>query len=372
LDAKASTLPALKKSARRAAEPTFAQRVVAWQKNAGRRDLPWQNTRDPYRIWVSEIMLQQTQVSAVIPYFTRFMVRFPTIATLAAAPLGEVTALWSGLGYYARARNLHAAAQQMVVSHGAAFPKTAIDIASLPGIGRSTANAIAAFAFGEPVPILDGNVKRVMARYRAIEGYPGKASVQAQLWHCAEELMPIKANATTIAHYTQGLMDLGAMVCTRRAPQCARCPVCRDCVAFHEQRTHALPAPRPAKPIPLERWAVVVLTYRRRVMLVLRPARGIWGGLWSLPEHDQSATQWAHEALEIPAAQIKTVTPLPEIAHAFTHFKLTLVPTQIALKSAPVNTTAHAQWFAHNQMDTIGLPAPIKRLLHQLFDSDSI
>ncbi len=263
-----------------AAAPTFATRLVAWQRAHGRHDLPWQNTRDPYRIWLSEVMLQQTQVGTVLAYYARFLAAFPDIASLAAAPLDAVLARWSGLGYYRRARHLHAAARCIVEQHGGVFPRDVETIARLPGVGRSTAAAIAAFAFGTCGAILDGNVKRVLARHRGVEGYPGLARVEAALWSVAEALLPDAG----IEAYTQGLMDLGASVCARRNPQCAACPVATDCTARLTNRIDALPAPRPARVLPRRAVQMLLLEHAGEILLEKRAPTGVWGSLWCLPE----------------------------------------------------------------------------------------
>ncbi|MFP4905238.1 A/G-specific adenine glycosylase, partial [Paraburkholderia sp. BR14261] len=232
----------------------FAPRLIAWQREHGRHDLPWQNTRDPYRIWLSEIMLQQTQVSTVIPYYTRFLERFPTVEALAAAPDDDVMALWAGLGYYSRARNLHRCAQVVADTHGGKFPQTVEALAELPGIGRSTAAAIASFAFGARETILDGNVKRVLARVFGVEGFPGEKRVENAMWTLAETLVPgPEASDADVSAYTQGLMDLGATLCGRGKPDCARCPFAQDCVANTTGRQRELPAARPKKAVPTRR-----------------------------------------------------------------------------------------------------------------------
>jgi A/G-specific adenine glycosylase len=246
----------------------FARTLIRWQRSHGRNDLPWQGTRDPYAIWLAEIMLQQTQVATVVPYYQRFRTRFPDIASLAAADEDEVLRLWSGLGYYSRARNLHRAAQTVVAQHGGRFPRELAEIEALPGIGRSTAAAIAGFAFGARAAILDGNVKRVLARHFAVEGHPGERAVEQRLWALAESLLP----AADIEPYIQGLMDLGATVCTARAPQCERCPVRAACAAFAQNRVGELPAPRPRRAVPHRRTAMLVLRRGDDVLLQKRPA----------------------------------------------------------------------------------------------------
>ena len=258
----------------------FSTRLIAWQKQHGRHDLPWQNTTDPYAIWVSEIMLQQTQVTAVIGYYSKFMQRFPTIAALAGATQDEVLQHWSGLGYYSRARNLHNAAQTIMDEHNGVFPGDFATIQTLPGIGRSTAAAIASFAFNQVQTILDGNVKRVLTRHFAIEGWPGTPKIEKELWLLAEQLLP----QTDMVAYTQGLMDLGATLCTRSKPQCTRCPLTASCAALQQQRVNQLPTPKPRKTVPEKNTTMLVLLEGDSVMLEKRPSTGIWGGLWSFPE----------------------------------------------------------------------------------------
>ncbi|HAP27431.1 MAG TPA: A/G-specific adenine glycosylase, partial [Achromobacter sp.] len=261
----------------------FAPRIVAWQRQHGRHDLPWQNTRDPYRIWLSEIMLQQTQVATVIPYYERFLQRFPDVAALAAASQEDVMPYWAGLGYYARARNLHRCAQEIVRDWDGRFPPTAEAIATLPGIGRSTAAAIAAFSNGERSPILDGNVKRVFTRHFGIAGDPAKREVEQRLWALAHAQVDA-APGLDMAAYTQGLIDLGATLCTRGKPACDRCPVADTCVARREGRQAELPTPKVRKAIPERETCMLVLRHKGAFLLQQRPEPGIWGGLWSLPE----------------------------------------------------------------------------------------
>ena len=258
------------------AEPAFAERLLAWFDQHGRRGLPWQQPRTPYRVWLSEIMLQQTQVKAVIPYFERFVARFPDVATLAAAEPDELMRHWAGLGYYARARNLHAAARQIVAEHGGEFPRTLEGLAALRGVGRSTAAAILAQAFDEPAAILDGNVRRVLCRWAGIEGHPGTPAVAARLWALAESLLP----AARAADYVQAQMDLGATLCTARKPACERCPVAADCVARRSGRTAELPAKKPRRERPhREAWLILAEDAEGRLLLEQRPGQGIWGGL---------------------------------------------------------------------------------------------
>jgi A/G-specific adenine glycosylase len=314
---------------------SFARKLIAWQRRDGRRGLPWQGTRDPYRVWLSEVMLQQTQVAAVIPYYERFLARFPDARALAAASEDEVLRLWSGLGYYARGRNLHAAAK-IVARDG--FPRTSGQLEALPGVGRSTAAAIAVFAFGERAAILDGNVKRVLARAFGIEGEDAQ-------WRLAERLLPKRSIET----YTQALMDLGATVCTRANPACGRCPAARECVARREDRIAELPAPRKRKPLPTRRVTWFVVLHGGDVLLERRPGRGIWGGLWTFPEK---------------ALNMKREKNLPALDHGFTHFKLKVQPV---LCRAPSRVEAPGQiWLPLKDAVAAAVPAPVKTLLSGL------
>ena len=342
-----------------ASTPSFAAKLIRWQKKHGRHDLPWQGTRDPYRIWVSEIMLQQTQVASVIPYFERFLQRFPTVASLARAPSGEVMQAWSGLGYYSRARNLHAAAKIVLAEYRGQFPQSSAAIGELPGIGRSTAAAIAAFAFGERAAILDGNVKRVLCRAYGIAGFPGDKRVEAKLWALAESLLP----KSSITHYTQALMDLGATLCRRGKPDCVRCPLNTNCVAYRDDRTGELPAPRPRKTIPVRDTAMLLLKKGGKVLIELRPPSGIWGGLWSLPEAPL-ATDWNAWCKAEFGLRINSPEKLAPLRHGFTHFTLAIQP----VKCEVVGTTTalqepRYQWIAMKDVAGAALPAPVKKLL---------
>ncbi|MDO8959118.1 MAG: A/G-specific adenine glycosylase, partial [Rhodocyclaceae bacterium] len=301
--------------------PSFAERLIDWQHSHGRRDLPWQQSSDPYRVWLAEIMLQQTQVATVIGYYTRFLERFRNLDELAAAPVGDVMALWSGLGYYARARNLHAAARAVMLQHGGQFPRDPAALARLPGIGRSTANAIAVFCFGARLPILDGNVKRLLCRYLGIAGLPGTSSVESRLWQDAAALLPTRQAAT----YIQAQMDMGATVCTRRQPRCAACPVADRCVARRENRVTELPTPRPKKTLPERAVTLLVLRAENCVLLETRPPAGIWGGLLSLPELPEGAEATDHCAQHL-GVRIDAVLPAPTFTQNFTHFRLHIRP----------------------------------------------
>jgi A/G-specific adenine glycosylase len=314
---------------------SFAEKLLAWQRCHGRRDLPWQGTRDPYRVWLSEVMLQQTQVSAVIPYYERFLRRFPDVGTLASTSEEEVLRLWSGLGYYARGRNLLRAAREVVSQGG--FPKTSDKIEELPGIGRSTAAAVAVFAFGERAAILDGNVKRVLSRVFGIED-------QRKLWTLAERLLPKR----DIEVYTQALMDLGATVCTR-IPDCGMCPAKAGCVARKTDRVAELPAPRRRKTLPLKKATWFVYLHAGKVLLERRPSSGIWGGLWCFPEH------------ALMKGRVKS--KLEPIDHGFTHFKLRIQPLLYAVGP---RETAGRLWVDVSEAPQAAVPAPVKNLLQDL------
>jgi A/G-specific adenine glycosylase len=348
-----------------AAHDGFADRVIRWQRSHGRADLPWQGTRDPYRIWVSEIMLQQTQVAAVIPYYARFLARFPDVDALAAAPAADVMAAWAGLGYYSRARNLHRCAQQVVAEHGSRFPREVEALAALPGIGRSTAAAISAFAFGTRAAILDGNVKRVFARHFGIDGFPGTSAVERRMWTLAEALLP----AEGIEPYTQGLMDLGATLCVRARPRCADCPVRASCIALRENRVGDLPAPRPVKPRPLRHATVMIMRDDAgAVLLETRPPSGIWGGLTSLPEFDAEAPDDALRAAirERYGLDVELGERLPELRHEFSHFSLLMYPRLARIVAAVGAADAPARRVALLALQDCALPAPIRKLLRSL------
>lgn len=357
----------------------FASRVVEWQREHGRRDLPWQRTRDAYRIWLSEVMLQQTQVASVLPYFTRFVSEFPTVAALAAAPLPRVLELWSGLGYYRRAHHLHAAARAVVDVYDGRFPVDAATLAQLPGIGRSTAAAIAAFANGERGAILDGNVKRVLARHRGVEGWPGDPRVQAELWRVADSLVPDAGGSgsraadeagvggsTAIAAYTQGLMDLGATVCTRPRPRCDACPVRDDCIARRDARTATLPAPRPRKALPRRDVIVLLLERDGRILLEQRPPLGVWGGLWSFPELPPGADVDERIAARFDAS-VAAKEPMAPMTHVFTHFLLTMHPVRVSIARWPSAVQSPGtEWFARDAALAAALPSPIRTMLRAL------
>lgn len=357
----------------------FAARVVGWQRVHGRHDLPWQNTRDPYRIWLSEIMLQQTQVSAVIEYFQRFIGRLPTVAALAEASADEVMALWAGLGYYSRARNLHRCAKAVMSEHGGVFPTDPEVLVTLPGIGRSTAAAVAAFSAGVRSPILDGNVKRVFARFFGIHGHPGVKAVENRMWQLADAVLPAKgpAQAEDMVSYTQGVMDLGATVCSRGKPAClaaaASCPLASDCVARREGLTGVLPTPKPRAAIP-ERSTVMLLVRRgREVLLALRPDSGIWGGLWSLPEMPVDTVPFDAELAEDAALERarefgnpSTANMVGELTHVFTHFRLLIRAIRVDVAGLTARDAANGpalRWLSLDDLDAVGTPAPVRKLL---------
>ncbi|WP_249383970.1 A/G-specific adenine glycosylase [Chitinivorax sp. B] len=335
---------------------TFARRLIAWQQAYGRHDLPWQ-TNDPYRVWLSEIMLQQTQVATVIPYYEAFLARFPTIQALADAPADEVMAAWSGLGYYTRARNLHRAAKVIVEQHGGLFPQDIDQVQALPGIGRSTAAAICAFSFNQSRPILDGNVKRVLTRWLGIEGFPGEKKIETRLWDLADKLVPTSG----IAAYTQAQMDLGSLVCTRSKPNCNACPVATDCVALHTGRTTSLPTPKPRKAVPIRHTTMLLLWRENELLLQKRPDSGIWGGLWCLPEVEASlaAGAWCEDH----DLELDSTTCLPEFEHVFTHFRLTISPVQCEVSGQGPRSAGPWQWFEREAVLAAGIPQPLRKLL---------
>jgi len=338
----------------------FAPALLAWFESGGRKDLPWQRSPTPYRVWVSEIMLQQTQVATAVPYYEAFMARFPDVRALAAAPLDEVLHLWSGLGYYARARNLQRAAQAIVARHGGEFPGTIAEVVALPGIGRSTAGAILALSRGERHPILDGNVKRVLARYFGVEGYPGEPTVERRLWALAEACTPVEGAAP----YTQAIMDLGATVCTRARPACLLCPVNADCVARAESRQDRLPAPRPRTARPArEAWLVVAMRGGHKVLLERRPPSGIWGGLWGLPECPTRAhaEQWCREHLSGAGTPRVAAT----VKHAFSHFDYQMRPLVVHClgKAVLLRDDDRFRWYDAERPARVGVPKPIATLI---------
>jgi A/G-specific adenine glycosylase len=347
----------------------FAQRLLAWFEHYGRKGLPWQQNPTPYRVWVSEVMLQQTQVEIVIPYFESFMERFPTVQKLAAAPPDEVLHLWTGLGYYARARNLQACAQAVVAKHGGEFPEEINALIALPGIGRSTAGAILALSRGQRQPILDGNVQRVLARVFGIAGDPSSPSVLAALWAQSEACTP----ALQVADYTQAIMDLGATVCTRSRPACTVCPMSRECVAAREGRQSELPG-RKQRRLRTSREATLLIAETGTdgsiaVLLERRPAPGVWGGLWSPPQFESefAALDWCRRELGEPESEIEQLAP---INHAFTHFDLRLRPVRVRCTPGMGVRDGDRLWYQLSAPPRVGLPQPIRQLLERLRAAD--
>lgn len=342
-----------------------AARLIRWHRRHGRHDLPWQNARDAavdaYAIWLSEIMLQQTQVGTVIPYYRRFLKRFPTVQALAAAPLDDVLALWSGLGYYSRARNLHKAANALVTRYGGCMPSDPALVRELPGIGRSTAAAICVFAYGGRHAILDGNVKRVLARYYGVRGFPGEKKVEALLWHKAEALLPKGNNPRGIIAYTQGMMDLGASLCARSQPQCERCPLRGDCVAYARGLTASLPTRKVRKALPQRATVMLLLRHAGEILLEKRAPNGIWGGLWSLPEAGSLAAARAACARRF-GAKVLAAKALPMLAHGFTHFKLDIQPLLLDV-AKPTRTVPGTLWLTPPDALRAALPTPVRNII---------
>ena len=342
-------------------EPAFSDAVLAWYDQHGRSDLPWQHPRTPYRVWVSEIMLQQTQVSTVIGYFDRFMATFPDVQTLAAADTDQVLHLWTGLGYYARARNLHKAARQLVAEHDGEFPDTVEEVAELPGIGRSTAGAILAQSRGVRAPILDGNVKRVLARLHAVPGWPGKKPVEKRLWELAEQHTPNRR----LADYTQAVMDLGATLCARR-PDCPRCPVATLCQARADGNPQDYPGRKPAKQKPVRQTRMLILRNRDgQVWLEPRPPSGIWGGLWCFPQLDGDEPE--QHALQARGLSVRDTESLTPFRHTFSHFHLDIQPRLLRVDSTGRDLhDADGRWVSPADPGELGLAAPVKKLLERL------
>lgn len=355
-------------------QDNFASRVLDWFEDHGRHDLPWQQSPTPYRVWVSEIMLQQTQVQTVIPYYQRFMERFPDVATLASAPVDQVLHLWTGLGYYARARNLHMTARLVAEEHGGEFPRNLEALEALPGIGRSTAGAIAALSMDIKAAILDGNVKRVLTRVFAVAGYPESSAVKKQLWEIAQSLLPTQ----NIAAYTQAMMDLGATLCTRGNPACELCPLASDCKALASNSITSYPGKKPKKALPVK--AVNMLILRNEsghVLLEKRPDSGIWGGLYSLPEQSMSNSDgdsragWStHNGVGLEVNPL-SLQPLSPIRHSFTHYHLDITPLlapewELETADAAVADSDRWLWYPLDHSVEVGLAAPVKKLLTRL------
>jgi A/G-specific adenine glycosylase len=339
----------------------FHERLLDWYDIHGRKDLPWQHDISPYHVWLSEIMLQQTQVSTVIPYYLRFITQYVDITSLASAKLDDILALWAGLGYYARARNLHKAANILVRQHKAEMPFSIDELIALPGIGRSTAGAIMALAHQQKHPILDGNVKRVLARYTAISGWPGKKPVEQKLWKIAESLLPEKR----ITHYTQAQMDLGATICKRNKPLCLQCPLHEDCKAFQLGTPELFPTSKPKKEIPTRQshW-LIAQSNNGKILLEQRPNNGIWGGLWSFPEFDCpiNLVSFSQEKLKVDPEEIQHQT---SISHVFTHFKLDITPYLVHSSDnyQKIDNNKIFGWYTIRDALQLGIPAPVKAFL---------
>jgi A/G-specific adenine glycosylase len=342
----------------------FASALLTWYQHHGRRDLPWQRQRNAYRVWISEIMLQQTQVKTVVPYFERFMARYPDVGALAAAKLDDVLQLWSGLGYYARARNLHRAAQKVASEFGGEMPDDPVQLQSLPGIGRSTAGAILALSANRPFSILDGNAKRVLTRYHGIDGWPGRKTVENRLWELAEAHTP----AGRAADYTQAIMDLGATVCTRSRPVCERCPVTANCVARRQNRQQSLPEKKSRKPLPVKATLFTIIENNRgEILLQKRPPAGIWGGLWCLPECpvDTDVTTWVEERF---GGVIESLEAADPFRHTFSHFHLDITPVRVKTRteSVSISDQADTRWIKPGQAAQIGMAAPVRKLIESI------
>lgn len=338
---------------------SFSNRLLVWWDEHGRKDLPWQNPRTPYRAWVSEIMLQQTQVVTVIPYFQRFMERFPDLAALASASQDEVLALWAGLGYYARGRNLHKAARIVTQQYDGALPATAEQLAALPGVGESTANAIISQAWDIPATVVDGNVRRVLARHDAISGWAGKPAVQKVFWQAANERLPGQRGAD----YTQAIMDLGATLCTRSKPHCPECPVSQDCQAYQSETVGDFPARRPKLKINEKQLHMLIMSNADgQILLEKRPPAGIWGGLWSLPEEENEqllASRFGFEAGDFSS--------LPDMEHRLTHMRIRIKPriANTKLRADRIECQPDQRWFNSGEWSAAGLPKPVLTLLTQ-------
>ncbi|GAB3479000.1 A/G-specific adenine glycosylase [Marinomonas epiphytica] len=342
----------------------FAERILAWFDEHGRKNLPWQQDKTPYRVWISEIMLQQTQVATVIPYYHKFMASFPTVHDVAAAPVDEVLTHWSGLGYYARARNLHKAAQKLVNDWDGEFPQSQEGVCELPGIGRSTAAAILSISRGEQTAILDGNVKRVLARFHAVDTWPGEKKTENAMWQLAETYMP----SERCGDYTQAMMDLGATLCTRSKPQCLLCPVQIDCKALQAPDPTAFPVRKPKKAEkPVKSLQMLVLTNEHNdILLEKRPSIGIWGGLYSLPEVPVEEDVALHVEQRF-VAKVQDVQALEGFRHTFSHYHLDIVPSQVFMeKPQVVNENNKYQWVSLGLALELGIPAPIRTILESL------
>lgn len=344
---------------------TFVQRVIDWQQRAGRQHLPWQHTTDPYRIWLSEIMLQQTQVTTVLGYYTRFLERFPNIKTLAIASQDEVMPYWAGLGYYARARNLHQCAQVIHNTYHGAFPRSVDELANLPGIGPSTAAAIAAFAYGVRAPIMDGNVKRVFCRYFGIYGQTHLRAIEKALWARAHEVLDLAPKIINMTSYTQGQMDLGSQVCTRGQPSCTICPLQEGCYALTHQEQLALPTPKTRKSTPQRQVNVLIWQSGQHLLVEQRPNHGIWGGLQSLPqfESNEALSLFLHHyGLSLQYAQ-----KMATFSHMFSHFTLHITPWFIQDNTHLHEPSSPLRWLELNKLEGAAFPAPLRKLVNELF-----
>jgi A/G-specific adenine glycosylase len=342
-------------------QATFSDRVLAWFEKHGRHDLPWQQERTLYRVWLAEIMLQQTQVTTVIPYYQKFLQCFPDLSNLAQASLDDVLTLWAGLGYYSRARNLHKAAVVIQQQHGGCFPDNFDDVLALPGIGRSTAAAILAQALGQRHAILDGNVKRVLCRYFAIEGWPGKPAVEKQLWCEAEACTPHER----LVDYTQAMMDLGATVCKRSSPECSACPLQTSCKAYATQRVSELPTRKPRKVLPVKTTRMLLITDESgAVMLEKRPPTGIWGGLWSLPEIDPDE-DIENICMDRWGYKVQAVEDNPGFRHTFSHYHLDITPSRITVGNSTncVQDKEKVIWCVSGETQSRALSAPVARII---------
>ena len=344
----------------------FAQAVLAWFDRAGRKSLPWQNNPTAYRVWLSEIMLQQTQVGTVIPYFQKFTERFPELESLARADIDEVLALWAGLGYYARARNLHLTAKTVSQNWSGEFPADIDQLQKLPGIGRSTAGAILSLAFGQRQPILDGNVKRVLARFQAVAGWPGQSAVLKRLWEFSEQYTPL----SRAGDYNQAMMDLGALVCTRSSPDCARCPLATNCQARAAENQTFYPGRKPKKAKPVREAQFLLVAKGGELLLQKKPPSGIWGGLWSLPEcDDDNIYEWCQMHLGL---NVEVGARHADIRHSFTHFDLTIKPLEVKvlLVVSNIMEAGDQLWYNPDMESTTGMPAPVAKLLEQYFNQE--
>jgi A/G-specific adenine glycosylase len=345
--------------------PDFSEQLLSWFDRYGRKDLPWQKDSTPYRVWISEIMLQQTRVETVIAYYQRFLQRFPAVADLADASEDQVLHYWAGLGYYARARNLHQTANVVQNTLSGEFPDTLEGLMQLPGIGRSTAAAILSLASDQKAAVLDGNVRRLLARFHVIEGWTGQAKVQRQLWAVAERHLPRQR----FADYTQAIMDLGAIVCRRNQPDCTTCPVSKDCQARAKGRTDDLPTPKPKLKLPVRSVQLLLLENPQgELLLERRPSHGIWGGLWSFPECHAGELESCCTSLGVSPGSVEATISGAQFRHTFTHFHLDITPVHVQLKRTPSRIAESGQryWYDPGHPAQIGLAAPVARLINSL------